>query len=290
MKRVNEENLTLAPGLYIVATPIGNLGDITKRALDTLRAVDFIACEDTRVTSKLLQAFLIKKPLIPYHDHNGEKQRPKLEAMIRDGKSIALVSDAGTPLISDPGYKLVAALSEAGHFVTTLPGPSAVTAALTLAGIPTDRFLFLGFPPPKQGARKSWMETEKKTKATLVFYESARRLPQSMDDALKVFGSRRACVCREVSKKFEEVVRGNLVDVAAKYSTEGAPKGEVVVVIEGASGDAADSGSAVNADEMLEKALAYMSVKSASAFVADMTGARKKGMYTKALELSKQEK
>lgn len=276
----------LKAGLHIVATPIGNLGDISKRALETLKAVDVIACEDTRVTSKLLQAYLIKKPTMPYHEHNGESQRPKIERLIEEGKAVALVSDAGTPLISDPGFKLVEYLAEQGHFVTSLPGPSAAIAALTLAGLPTDRFLFLGFSPSKSGARQNWFEAEKNERGSLIYYESARRLAAGLADALKMLGNRRAAVCREISKKFEEVVRGDLETLVARYGESGAPKGEIVVVIEGNSAEAGEK-TKLDADQLLAKSLEYMSVKSAAAFVSEISGIRKKDIYNKALEISK---
>lgn len=286
MQQDKDTEKALRAGLHIVATPIGNLGDISGRALETLRNTDIIACEDTRMTGKLLQAFLIKKPLIAYHEHNGEQMRPKIEAMIAEGKAVALVSDAGTPLISDPGYKLVRSLVEAGHYVTTLPGPSALAAALTLAGLPTDRFIFLGFPPNKASARKKWYEKAAKIDATLVFYESARRLPDSIKDAADSLGDRSAAVCREITKKFEEVVRGNLVGLAERYSEQGPPKGEVVVVIEAGAAETSSNASSFETRTLIEKALVHMSVKSAAAFVADLTGERKKEIYKLALDLS----
>jgi 16S rRNA (cytidine1402-2'-O)-methyltransferase len=284
-------NAQLSAGLYVVATPIGNLGDITTRALDTLRSADVIACEDTRVTAKLLNAFLIKKPLLAYHEHNGATQRPRLLDMIADGKAVALVSDAGTPLISDPGFKLVSDAANAGFMVTTLPGPCAVIAALTLAGLATDRFLFLGFSPNKSNARCMWFEAEKDTSATLVFYESTRRLPESLKDAHQVFGARQVVVCREITKHFEEVVRGDLSDVAAIYAESGAPKGEVVVVIEGKPKQEHSQNAALPpSSEILEAALKHnMSVKSAAAFVAELTGEKKKGLYQQALEITNRE-
>ncbi len=271
-------------GLYIVATPIGNLGDISTRAIETLKRVDAIACEDTRVTAKLLNAFLIKKPMMAYHEHNGAAQRPKLIDMIRSGKSVALVSDAGTPLISDPGFKLVDEVADAGLFITTLPGPAAVIAALTLAGLPTDRFLFMGFAPHKSKARKDWFEKEKNTNATLVYYESARRIKDSLADLLTVLGDRNVAVCREITKKFEEVVRDKSSAAIQRYEELGAPKGELVVVVEAATIEEKTTEEAtVSKDTLLETALKHMSVKSAAAFVADLTGARKSEIYTKAL-------
>jgi len=278
----------LPAGLYIVATPIGNLGDISQRALEVLAGVDHIACEDTRVTGKLLTAKLIKKPLSPYHEHNGARERPKLLARIEAGERIALVSDAGTPLISDPGYKLVAEAQDAGLYVTAIPGACAAITALTLAGLPTDRFLFMGFPPNKSGARQSWFAFEAKTHASLVLYESTRRLPECLADATTALGGDRfVAVCRELTKKFEEVKRGTLADLAAEYAEEGAPKGECVVVI-GPPAHAAEAGggSDMDTEHLLEAALKHMSVKSAATFVAEIMGDKKKVIYARALELS----
>ncbi|NVJ99564.1 MAG: 16S rRNA (cytidine(1402)-2'-O)-methyltransferase [Alphaproteobacteria bacterium] len=277
----------LGAGLYVVATPIGNLGDMTDRARDMLKRADLIACEDTRVTAKLLTANLIKKPLVPYHEHNGAAMRPKLLAKIAAGEAVALVSDAGTPLISDPGFKLVAEAQDAGHHVTAAPGPCAAIMALSLAGLPTDRFLFMGFPPNKSGARQSWFTAEEKTHASLVFYESARRLPECLQDAAQTLGDRNAAICRELTKKFEEVRRGTLADLAAHYAEAGAPKGEVVVVIgPPPHKDEAGGGTDMDTEHLLEAALKHMSVKSAAAFVAEITGEKKKALYSRALEIS----
>lgn len=283
----SNETTPLSAGLYIVATPIGNLGDITARALDTLRRVDIVACEDTRVTAKLMNAFLIKKPLVPYHEHNGQTQRPKLIDKIQNGKSVALVSDAGTPLISDPGYKLVADVAASSLPVTTLPGPSAVVSALTLAGLPTDRFLFMGFSPNKTNARRKWFEAEKDNSATLVYYESAKRLLNSIKDAHFALEDRSVVVCREISKKFEEVVRGNLAELVHHYETNGEPKGEVVVVIAPPKKQRGQqSTTSIETDTLLSTALKHMSVKTAATFVAEVTGEKKSPLYKKALELS----
>ncbi|WP_286829342.1 MULTISPECIES: 16S rRNA (cytidine(1402)-2'-O)-methyltransferase [Kordiimonas] len=278
----------LPAGLYIVATPIGNLSDISQRALEVLAGVDHIACEDTRVTGKLLTAKLIKKPLSSYHEHNGARERPKLLARIEAGERIALVSDAGTPLISDPGFKLVAEAQDAGLYVTSIPGPCAAITALSLAGLPTDRFLFMGFPPNKSGARQSWFALEAKTHASLVFYESTRRLPDCLADAAETLGGDRfVAVCRELTKKFEEVKRGTLAELAAAYAEDGAPKGECVVVIgPPAHVEEAGSGSDMDTEHLLAAALKHMSVKSAAAFVSEITGEKKKAIYARALELS----
>ncbi|MCK0070130.1 16S rRNA (cytidine(1402)-2'-O)-methyltransferase [Kordiimonas laminariae] len=278
----------ISAGLYIVATPIGNLGDVSKRANEILSGVNYIACEDTRVTAKLLSALLLKKPLIQYHEHNGEIQRPKILGKIAEGASVALVSDAGTPLISDPGYKLVDEAREAGHRVTAIPGPCALVTALSLAGLPTDRFMFMGFPPNKTKARTEWFEAEKNTKASLIFYESAKRLPACLEDAASVLEGRKVAVCRELTKKFEEVVRGNLNDIAAHYAESGPPKGEVVVILSAPDKETIKQTGSVEADtdKLLEKALTYMRVKDAASFVSDLTGIKKKELYNRALELS----
>lgn len=273
-------------GLYIVATPIGNLGDISRRAKETIAAADLIACEDTRITGKLLNAYLIKKPMLPYHEHNAAGQRPKILSKIAEGAAVVLVSDAGTPLISDPGYKLVDEAHEMGLMVTSLPGPSAVPTALSLAGLPTNRFLFLGFAPTKSKARHDWFAAETNTDATLVYYENAKRLSASLRDAANALGPRPAAVCRELTKKFEEVVRDDLTALADHYETSGPPKGEIVVVI-GAGDKTETSDTAINTEDTLELALKHMSVKSAAAFVAELTGEKRKPLYARALELSK---
>ena len=283
----DDETPSLSAGLYIVATPIGNLGDISARALKTLRSVDIVACEDTRVTAKLMNAYLIKKPLIPYHEHNGQTQRPKLIGKIEGGQSVALVSDAGTPLISDPGYKLVAEVAAAGLRVTTLPGPSAVISAITLTGLPTDRFLFMGFSPNKTTARQNWFEAEKDNSATLVYYESARRLLSSLKDAHHTLEDRKVVVCREISKKFEQVVRGTLSELVDYYETNGEPKGEVVVVIAPPVKQRAHGHSTeVETEKLLVTALKHMSVKSAASFVAEVTGEKKNSIYKQALAIT----
>tara|TARA_R110002096_G_scaffold31957_4_gene93216 strand:+ start:634 stop:1500 length:867 start_codon:yes stop_codon:yes gene_type:complete len=276
----------LPAGLYIVATPIGNLGDITRRAKDTLAAADLVACEDTRITGKLLNAYLIKKPMLPYHEHNAAGQRPKILTKIAEGGVVVLVSDAGTPLISDPGYKLVDEAHKMGLMVTSLPGPSAVPTALSVAGLPTNRFLFMGFSPTKTKARHDWFAAEKETEATLVYYESAKRLAASLRDAASALGPRPAAVCRELTKKFEQVVRNDLVSLAAHYEKAETPKGEIVVVIGSAPKSEKREGTSIYTDETLQLALNHMSVKSAAAFVAELTGEKRKGLYARALELS----
>jgi len=271
------------PGLHIVATPIGNASDITLRALDVLHQVELIACEDTRVTGKLLARHGVKTPTTAYHDHNAAKVRPALLAKLAAGVRIALVSDAGTPLINDPGYRLVRDAVEAGIPVTALPGPSSVMAALCLAGLPTDRFFFAGFLPPKSGQRRNELKTLAAIPATLVFLESAQRLPEALEDLAAVLGGTRpAAMARELTKLYEEVRRGSLDELAAHYAKAGPPKGEVVLVV-GAPVEAAASEDAI--DTALRAALAGMTVREAADAVAAATGAPRRQVYTRALAL-----
>ena len=223
------ETSRLTPGLYIVATPIGNLGDISARAAATLAAADLIAAEDTRVTAGLLRHLGVHRPMTAYHDHNADAVRPGLVARLST-EAIALVSDAGTPLISDPGYKLVRDARAAGHAVVTIPGPCAAIAALTLAGLPTDRFLFAGFLPPKPGARDAAIAELAEVRATLVLYESGPRLARTLAALLGGLGDRPATVAREITKFHEEAVPGTLASLAARYANT-PPKGEIVLVI-----------------------------------------------------------
>jgi 16S rRNA (cytidine1402-2'-O)-methyltransferase len=272
----------LEPGLYIVATPIGNLGDLTPRAADTLRRAALIAAEDTRVTAKLLQHVGSTRPMAPYHDHNADAARPRLIERARS-EAVALVSDAGTPLISDPGYKLVRDARAAGIAVTTLPGPCAAIAALTLAGLPTDRFLFAGFLPAKPGARATAIAELKALRATLIFYESGPRLGASLTALRDGLGPRPAAVAREISKRFEEVVDGDLGSLAARYASA-PPKGEIVVMV-GPPGEE-PAATAADLDAALTRALAGAPLKTAVAEVADALGLPKKAVYARALELS----
>lgn len=271
----------LSPGLYIVATPIGNLGDLSPRAADTLRRADLIAAEDTRVTAKLLAHLGSSRPMLAYHDHNADAMRPKLIARM-ESQAVALVSDAGTPLISDPGYKLVRDARAAGVPVTTLPGPCAAIAALTLAGLPTDRFLFAGFLPSKPGARAAAIEELAHIRATLVFYESGPRLGSSLADLAKLLGPRPAAVAREISKRFEETVDGDLPTLAARYA-DVPPKGEIVIVV-GPPGDA-PAATAEDLDSALRHALARQPLKGAVAEVAEALGLPRRQVYARALEL-----
>jgi 16S rRNA (cytidine1402-2'-O)-methyltransferase len=277
-----------APGLHIIATPIGNLRDVTLRALETLAGADLIACEDTRVTRKLLDHYAIQTPLIAYHDHNAASVRPKLLARLTAGEAVALVSDAGTPLISDPGYKLVCAAQEAGHTVTTAPGPSSVLAALAVAGLPTDRFHFEGFLPPKDAGRQARLRELARLPASLVFFESGPRLAAALAAMADAFGAREAAVCRELTKLYEEVVRGDLVSLAQRYAKAAQPRGEIAVVVGPPPADA--SLGERDLDALLRAALARISVKDAVAEVASATGLARGDVYKHALTIVQERK
>lgn len=271
------------PGLYVVATPIGNLGDITLRALRLLEQADTIACEDTRVSARLLTHFGLRAPLLAYHDHNAARVRPELLRRLLAGQRVALISDAGTPLISDPGFRLVREAVDRGVAVTTLPGASAPLAALVLSGLPCDRFYFGGFLPRTQAARRDALGRIANVPASLVFLESPRRLASSLGDMVSVLGPQReAAVARELTKRFEEVRRGPLARLADRYAAEGPPKGEVVVVV-GPPGETAPA--AADLEALLRRALGSGSLKEAVAAVAAMTGAPRREVYEKALAL-----
>ena len=271
----------LPPGLYIVATPIGNLSDLSPRASDVLARADLIAVEDSRVTAKLLHHIGVKRPMLPYHDHNAERVRPQLLERMRHG-AVALVSDAGTPLISDPGYKLVRDARAAGIAVTTIPGPSAVVAALTLAGLPTDRFLFLGFLPPKGGAKATAIAEVAAVRATLVLYESGPRLAATLQALRGGLGDREAAVAREISKRFEETVTGTLSELAERYA-EAAPRGEIVIVV--APPGEAEAAGEEQVDEALREAMGRLSASRAAAEVAERLGVPRRQAYERALKL-----
>src|SRR5271154_7187106 len=273
-----------AGGLYLVATPIGNLGDITLRALATLAGVDLIACEDTRVTRKLLDRYSIAAPLTPYHDHNAAIARPKLLQRLAAGAAVALVSDAGTPLVSDPGFKLVREAQEAGHIVTALPGASAALAALTVAGLPTDQFFFAGFLPPKQAARRARIVELARIPATLVFFETGPRIAATLADLAAELGSREAAVCRELTKIHEEIRRGDLAALA-QTSAASEIRGEFVLVVAPPS----EQPRADDADLLLRQALARVSLKDAVGEVAVATGVSRRELYQRALVLAKEE-
>ena len=279
------ETIRLAPGLYVVATPIGNLGDVTLRALATLKSADLVLCEDTRVTHKLLDRYGLRPKLLAYHDHNAASVRPKILKELQAGGAVALVSDAGTPLISDPGYKLVAETLDAGIRVYPIPGASALLAALVAAGLPTDRFFFEGFLPAKSGQRKNRLAELREIPATLVFYETGPRLADSLRDLSEVLGARTAAVCRELTKTFEETRRGALGELAAHYETSGAPKGEIVIVVSPPDASAKVI-SPEEIDAQLKRAMKRSSLKDAVAAVAEETGAKRRDVYARALALS----
>jgi 16S rRNA (cytidine1402-2'-O)-methyltransferase len=272
---------TLSPGLYIVATPIGNLGDLSPRAAATLAAADVIAVEDSRVTAKLLRHIGVKRPTVAYHDHSGEGVRPALIARMAS-EAVALVSDAGTPLISDPGYKLVRDARAAGVHVVTIPGPSAAIAALTLAGLPTDRFLFVGFLPAKAKARAEAIAEIADIRATLVFYESGPRLAASLATLADGLGNRDVAVARELSKMYEECVTGSLSELAARYK-DAPPKGEIVVVVGPPSPRA--PATDVDADTALTEALTRLSPGQAASEVAKKLRLDRRALYARAMVL-----
>jgi 16S rRNA (cytidine1402-2'-O)-methyltransferase len=274
-------NATLPPGLYIVATPIGNLGDLSPRAAEVLANAAVIAVEDSRVTAGLLRHIGVKRPMTPYHDHNAEAVRPGLIARMGH-EAVALVSDAGTPLISDPGYKLVRDARAAGHNVVTIPGPCAAVAALTLAGLPTDRFLFVGFLPSKAKARDDAIAEIAGVRATLVLYESGPRLAATLRALAAGLGDREAAVTREITKRFEEAVTGTLSSLAARYA-DAPPKGEIVIVID--QPGAPEPASAEDGDAALAEALTRLSASQAAGEVAKRLGLDRKALYARAMEM-----
>jgi 16S rRNA (cytidine1402-2'-O)-methyltransferase len=271
----------LAPGLYLVATPIGNLADVTLRALAALARADVVYCEDTRHSRTLLAHFAISRPTRAYHEHNAERERPRVLAELAAGRSVAIISDAGTPLISDPGYKLVREAIAAGHPVISLPGPSAALAALASAGLPTDAFLFAGFLPSRQGARRSRLAELKAVPATLVFFEAPSRLAESLGDIGAVLGRREAAVARELTKLHEEVQRGTPAELA-QWATEAAPKGEMVILV-GPPVAEEVSNEAILA--RLELLLADMSLRDAAKAAAEELGVPKSRAYDIGLAL-----
>lgn len=276
------------PGLYLVATPIGNLGDITLRGLALLRAADLVACEDTRVTGKLLSLLGISAPLAAYHEHNADTAGPTLLAAVAAGKVVVLVSDAGSPLVSDPGGRLVPAFRAAGLPVTAAPGASAVVTAVQLAGLSAERFLFAGFLPARPAARRQDIRALAAVPAALVFYESPNRLPAALTDLAEILGPRPAAVARELTKLHEEVVRDDLPALAARYAAQGAPKGEVAIVVAPPSEAAADAaGGEDDLDTRLSALLDQgVAVRDAAALVAAETGYPRRTVYARALRLS----
>lgn len=286
---LNPKAVQLAPGLYLVATPIGSARDITLRALDVLASADVLVAEDTRTLRKLLEIHGIPlgdRQVLSYHDHNGTQMRPRLLGLLDEGRSMAYASEAGTPLVADPGFDLARSARAAGHLVTTAPGPSAVVAALTIGGLPTDRFLFAGFLPNSSSQRKTALRALSETPATLVFYESPKRIGAMLRDAADVFGpDREAAICRELTKKFEEVIRGTLQELA-EICTNRTLKGEIVVLV-----DRFHSSDIKEADleGMVRSALEGHSLRDAAEQVANMTGLPRRQIYQMALKLEKDE-
>jgi 16S rRNA (cytidine1402-2'-O)-methyltransferase len=272
----------LEAALYLVATPIGNLGDITLRALETLAAADLLACEDTRVTRVLLDRYGIRQRPVAYHEHNAAEAGPRLIAALEAGKSVALVSDAGTPLVSDPGFRLVEQALAAGIRVVPVPGPSAVLAALTASGLPSDAFLFAGFLPVKDGQRRTRLAELAAVPATLIFFESPRRVAETLGVMAEVYGNRRAAIGRELTKTFEEMRTGTLAALAAHYAEAATPKGEIVICV-GPSEEKAES--AEDVDRLLTSLAAEMPASKAAAEAAKMTGQPKQALYHRLLEL-----
>lgn len=285
LKRSKRSLSPIRSGLYVVSTPIGNLGDLTKRAEEILASATLIACEDTRVTGKLLADRGIRCRMLAYHDHSPPSVRHDLIERLKDGETVALVSDAGTPLVSDPGYKLVAAAIEAGLYVTAAPGPTSPMAALVLSGLPSDRFVFVGYLPTKKKARLSTITEFAAIRATLIFLESPRRLGVSLSALADVLGERPVAVARELTKRYEEVTRGSLRELAIKYQNVDPPKGEIVVVVGPAANTSADP---ADLDSLLAEALVRMSVRDAAASVASASGARRTTVYRRALEITRE--
>jgi 16S rRNA (cytidine1402-2'-O)-methyltransferase len=274
-----------AAGLYLVATPIGNLGDITLRGLQTLAGVDVIACEDTRITRRLTERYDISAQLKPYHEHNAEAARPKILERLSQGGSVALVSDAGTPLISDPGFKLVREVCAAGHAVYALPGPSSVLAALSVAALPTDRFFFEGFLPAKSAARRSRLAELARIDATLVMFESGNRVQDTLAELAEIMGAREAAICRELTKLHEEISRATLNELAREADAL-ETRGEFVLVIAPPAADA-EMLTSDALDDLLRAQLATHSVKDAVAHAVELSGRPRRAVYARALELAK---
>ena len=278
----SQDRGVLAAGLYVVATPIGNAKDISLRALEVLKGCNVIAAEDTRMTAKLLAIYEIQKPLIAYNDHNGAQMRPKVLYRLSQGEAVALVSDAGTPLVSDPGYKLLREAIAAGIAVVALPGPSAVLAGLVVSGLPSDRFLFAGFLPTRVGERANALKELKGVRATLIFFESAQRLGETLGAMAEVLGDRACAVTRELTKLHEEVRRGSLRDLAADYAKSTAPKGEVTLLVGPPRQAVTDT---AKLDQALKEALAFMPLKTAVDLIANLTEVSRKLLYEQALRL-----
>ena len=271
----------LAPGLYVVATPIGNLGDITVRALATLAAAETVLCEDTRTSGKLMERFVIKTKLSPYHEHNAQKARPHILERLQQGATIALISDAGMPLVSDPGYRLVKEAVELGIPVTACPGPSAVLTGLALSGLPTDRFLFAGFVPQKQGERRRLFEEFAKLKATLIFFESPHRIIETLHDLAMALPGRAVAVTRELTKLHEEVLRGTAFGIAEQLAARASVKGEITLLVGPPQEDEAVSDE--DLDEAITQALASMPASKAASELAKRFNLNRQDIYQRIL-------
>lgn len=276
-------DLDLAPGLYVVSTPIGNLRDITLRALDILASCDVVCAEDTRVAAKLLSVFGVSARVRPYHDHNGAHARPGLLKDLQGGARIALISDAGTPLVSDPGFKFVREAAQMGINVIAIPGASAPLAALASSGLPTDRFTFAGFPPPKSAARRRFLNELKSGSGTMIFFEGPSRLVASLKDMSETLGVRDAVVARELTKKFEELRRGTLAELAAHYAEAGPPRGEIVVLV--GPGEGAETPDADALDAAIMAAGEERHIKEIAAEIAERFGMKRRDVYERALQL-----
>ncbi len=283
------ENNKIRPGLYIVATPIGNARDITLRALDILQSADVVVCEDTRVTSKLLAIYNITRPLISYHEHNSTFAGPKIIKRLKLGEIVALVSDAGTPLISDPGFRLVQSCAKEKIYATHIPGASSILTSLVLAGLPTDKFFFAGYPPNKAGKRSNFFEHFKFIPATLIFLESPKRLARSLVDMARVFGPREAALARELTKKFEEIRKGSLIDLSNYYLETSVPKGEITILVSPPLANETEP-TREEMEHLLNKALDSSTLKDAVSEVTLATGAPKRVVYTHAIKLISQKK
>jgi len=280
IKTVSFEARVLEPGLYIAATPIGNLGDITLRVLEALAGADLIACEDTRVTMKLLRHYGIETKMVSYHEHNAQTAGPRLIRDLKAGKSIVQVSDAGTPLVSDPGFRLINQAQEANIPVWPLPGATAPVAALVASGLPVDTWIFAGFLPTKQGARKSRLESFASQPSTLIFFESPNRISRTLADMMDVFGhDRMACVARELTKLHEETYKGNLAELARKFSQK-TIKGEIVIIVAPPEAQAVE-----DTQTLLLELMKTMTVSKAAAEAALLTGNSKRDLYQQALSL-----
>jgi 16S rRNA (cytidine1402-2'-O)-methyltransferase len=277
---------TLAPGLYVVATPIGNLRDVSFRALAVLAGADAVLAEDTRVTKTLLAHYGITTPLVSYHEHSSDAVRERMIHRVKEGQALALVSDAGTPLVSDPGYRLVQAAIAEGLSVTPVPGPSAILTALVVSGLPTDRFFFEGFLPPKSAARQARLKALSGIPGTLMLFESPHRLPEMLADAAAVLGERPAVVARELTKLFETVRRGTLPELAAQFAEEGKPKGEIVVLVGEGGREPGGAAATEELDGRLTAALAAHSIKDAAAIVAAELDLPRREVYARALALA----